>query len=124
MGYAACHHRKNKGHSLYSATFIFSERNFDEAFHRLDREIATLARSIPGYLGEETWENPKTGLVSNVYYWETLEALQRLVQHPAHLEAKSRQADWLAGYQVVISEVLRVYGDKRLNDQLPVTRAV
>ena len=90
----------------------------------MDREIATLARSIPGYLGEETWENPKTGLVSNVYYWETLEALQRLVQHPAHLEAKSRQADWLAGYQVVISEVLRVYGDKRLNDQLPVTRAV
>jgi heme-degrading monooxygenase HmoA len=88
---------------LYSATFIFSEGNFNEAFQRLDREIATMAKSIPGYLGEESWANPTTGLVSNVYYWETLEALQQLVHHPAHLEAKSRQADWLAGYQVVIS---------------------
>lgn len=107
---------------MYSATFIYSEANFDETFQRLDREIAAMAKAIPGYLGEETWENPKTGLVSNVYYWETLEALQLLMQHSAHLEAKSRQADWLAGYQVVIAKVLRIYGDKKLNDRLPVTR--
>jgi heme-degrading monooxygenase HmoA len=106
---------------LYSATFIFSEGHFDEAFRRLDREIATMAKAIPGYLGEESWENQRTGLVSTVYYWETLEALQQLLLHPAHLEAKSRQADWLAGYQVVISKVLRIYGDKKLNDQLPVS---
>lgn len=106
---------------MYSATFIFSEGNFDEAFHRLDQEIAVMAKSMPGYLGEESWENPKTGLVSNVYYWETLEALQNLVQHPAHLEAKSKQTNWLAGYQVVISKVLRIYGDTKLNEHLPVT---
>jgi heme-degrading monooxygenase HmoA len=80
-----------------------------------------MAKLIPGYLGEESWENPKTGLVSNVYYWDTLEALQQLVQHPAHLEAKSKQAEWLAGYQVVISKVLRIYGDAKLNDRRPVT---
>lgn len=80
-----------------------------------------MAKLIPGYLGEETWENPKNGLVSNVYYWESLESLQLLMQHPAHLKAKSRQADWLAGYQVVISKVVRIYGDGTLSEHLPVT---
>lgn len=106
---------------MYSATFIYSEGNFDDEFLRLDQEISAMAKSIPGYLGEESWENPKNGLVSNVYYWESLESLQQLMQHPAHLKAKSRQADWLAGYQVVIAQVVRIYGDTKLNGRLPVT---
>ncbi len=57
---------------MYSSTFIFAPGSFDESFHRLDQEIAAFATSIPGYLGQETWENTATGLVSNVYYWETL----------------------------------------------------
>ena len=61
-----------------------------------------------------------SGLVSNVYYWESLEALAQLTQHPAHLLAKSSQGQWLDGYQIVISQVLRVYGDTKLNSQLPV----
>ena len=59
-----------------------------------------------------------SGLVSNVYYWETLEALSQLTQHPAHLVAKSDQGKWLDGYQIVISQVLRVYGDDRINSPL------
>ena len=31
--------------------------------------------------------------------------------HPAHLEAKASQANWLAGYRVVIAKVMRAYGD-------------
>jgi Uncharacterized enzyme involved in biosynthesis of extracellular polysaccharides len=45
-----------------------------------------------------------------VYYWASLDALQVLMQHPAHLEAKAAQANWLDGYQVIIAEVLRTYG--------------
>ena len=108
---------------MYTATFTFAKKQFDDEFHRLDETIAALAKTIPGYLGEETWENGDTGLVSNVYYWETLEALQQLVQHPRHREAKARQDDWLAGYQVVISQVLRTYGDARLGHLLPATAA-
>jgi heme-degrading monooxygenase HmoA len=106
---------------MYTSTFIFAKKQFDEAFHRLDQEIAAVARAIPGYLGEETWENPSTGLVSNVYYWSSLEALQKLVQHPRHLEAKAAQQNWLAGYQVIISEVIRTYGDARLGQQWPIS---
>jgi heme-degrading monooxygenase HmoA len=49
-----------------------------------------------------------------VYYWESLEALQMLIRHPAHIEAKAAQSNWLAGYQVIISEVIRTYGDGAL----------
>jgi heme-degrading monooxygenase HmoA len=96
---------------------------FDAEFHRLDQDIAARAKTIPGYLGEESWENVEVGLVSNVYYWESLEALQVLVQHPSHLEAKAGQANWLDGYQVVISQVLRTYGDAKLARYLPVVTA-
>jgi heme-degrading monooxygenase HmoA len=104
---------------MYSSTFIFATRQFDDAFHRLDEAIATAARSIDGYLGEESWEDTGKGLVSNVYYWQSLEALQALMQHPAHLKAKAAQAQWLNGYQVVIAQVLRTYGDDKLAGLLP-----
>ena len=104
---------------MYSSTFIFATKQFDEAFHRLDEAIATAARSIDGYLGEESWEDTGKGLVSNVYYWQSLEALQALMQHPTHLAAKAAQAQWLNGYQVVIAQVLRTYGDGKLAGLLP-----
>jgi heme-degrading monooxygenase HmoA len=105
---------------MFSSTFTFVPGQFDETFHRFDKEIAAFAKSIPGYLGDETWENQTNGLVSNVYYWETLEALQQLTEHPTHLLAKSSQGKWLDGYQIVISQVLRVYGDSRLKGKLAV----
>jgi heme-degrading monooxygenase HmoA len=108
---------------MYSATFIFAKKQFDAEFHRLDQIIASTAKAMPGYLGEESWENTETGLVSNVYYWESLEALQMLVRHPSHLEAKAGQGNWLDGYQVVISQVLRTYGDSKLARQLPTLAA-
>lgn len=96
---------------MYSATFTFAKREYDDEFYSLDNQIAEIAKNTPGYLGEETWENAATGLISNVYYWESLEALQKLMQHPSHLVAKGRQATWLNGYQIVISQVLKTYGD-------------
>ena len=97
---------------MYASTFTFAKKQYDDDFHRLDQAIAEAARQIPGYLGEEAWEN--ASLVSNVYYWDSLEALQALVQHPRHLEAKARQGEWLDGYQVVIAQVLKTYGDGKL----------
>lgn len=103
---------------MYTSTFTFAKRQFDDEFHALDGVIAQIARSIPGYLGEEAWENQAAGLVSNVYYWETMDALQELMTHPAHIAAKQRQQDWLNGYQVVIAEVIRSYGDGRIRHPL------
>lgn len=96
---------------MYAATFTFAKKQFDDEFHRLDQAIAAAAKALPGYLGEESWDNASTGLSCNVYYWESLEALQALMQHPTHLQAKAAQARWLDGYRVVVSQVLRSYGD-------------
>jgi heme-degrading monooxygenase HmoA len=99
---------------MYSSTFIFAKGEYDAEFHRLDQAIAEAAKSIPGYLGEESWENSATGLISNVYYWESMEALRALMQHPRHLEAKAQQEKWLNGYQVIVAQVVKVYGDGKL----------
>lgn len=96
---------------IYSSTFTFAPGDYDDDFHALDQVIAQAARAIPGYLGEEAWENPATGGVSNVYYWDGMDALQALMTHPAHLDAKRLQAQWLKGYRVVIARVVRSYGD-------------
>lgn len=99
---------------MYTSTFTFAPGEYDDDFHALDATIAQVARAIPGYLGEETWENPGTGQVSNVYYWATLDALQSLIHHPSHRQAKQQQDRWLRGYQVVIAEVIGAYGDGRI----------
>ncbi|MEM5368498.1 antibiotic biosynthesis monooxygenase [Paraburkholderia azotifigens] len=99
---------------MYSSAFIFKAGQYDEEFHRLDQSIADIARAIPGYLREESWENADSGLIQNIYYWESEEALLQLINHPAHLEAKSKQTRWLDGYRVVIAKVVRQYGDDRL----------
>ncbi len=104
---------------MYTSTFIFRAGQYDDEFHRLDRQIADMARAIPGYAGEETWENAAAGLIQNVYYWESEEALQQLITHPIHLEAKSKHARWLDGYRVVISKVMREYGDGGIARQPP-----
>ena len=96
---------------MYSATFIFVKKQFDDVFHTLDQAIAESAKKTTGYLGEDAWENPETGRVANVYYWESMEGLEELMKNPKHLEAKAAQSNWLNGYQVVISKVVRTYGD-------------
>ena len=96
---------------MFTSTFTFAAGDYDAEFHALDQRIAEIARAIPGYRGEEAWENAATGLISNVYYWDSMEALQQLMGHPAHREAKQAQARWLKGYQVVIAEVVGCYGD-------------
>ena len=96
------------------------QKQYDEDFHLLDGRIAEAARALPGYLGEESWEDPARGLISNVYYWESLDALQALIRHPLHQQAKAAQSRWLDGYRVVIAQVIRQYGDDRLHS--PPTR--
>ena len=56
--------------------------------------------------------------MSNVYYWDSLDNLQALIRHPVHQQAKAAQANWLDGYKVVISEVVRTYGDSRIDHLL------
>lgn len=42
---------------------------------------------------------------------QTMEALQTLIAHPVHREAKAGQAEWLDGYHVVVAQVVASHGD-------------
>lgn len=103
---------------MYTSTFTFAKRQFDPEFYALDEVIAQIAKSIPGYLGEESWENQQTGLISNVYYRESMDALQSLMRHPEHIKAKQQQSRWLNGFQVVIAQVTSTYGDNQIQHPL------
>lgn len=108
---------------MYTATFTFAKREFDDAFHALDQVIPRAAQSVARYRGEEDWENPATGLICNVFYWDSLEDLQLLIEHPAHQAAKRQHGQWLDGYQVTIAQVLNSYGDGGIAHPLARARA-
>lgn len=96
---------------MFSASFIWEPGIYDAEFHRLNTILDDLARSLPGFLGVESWQSGDGRKKNAVYYWDNLETLKVFSVHPSHQEAKRRYAEWYNGYHIVISEVLRSYGD-------------
>ena len=108
---------------MYSAAFIFKPGTYDDEFHRLNELIDAAANATEGYLGAETWKSPDGEIFNAIYYWETLDALQVFSKHPIHLEAKKQYSRWYDGYHIVISEVIRSYGDNTIAHFTPNDRA-
>ena len=96
---------------MYSAAFIWEPGTYDDEFHRLNNLIEEVARSLPGYLGVESWVSPDSTRRNATYYWADLETLKQFSSHPTHQEAKRQYTQWYKGYHIVISEVIRSYGD-------------
>jgi len=104
---------------MYSASFIFKPANYDDEFHRLNKLIDAVAVATEGYLGTESWfcENGKT--VNAIYYWDSLESLREFSVHPTHREAKRQYKRWYDGYHIVISQILKSYGDGTIEHFTP-----
>ena len=96
---------------MFSAAFIFEPGQYDDRFHTLDALIETAARANPGFLGSETWKSADGKRVNATYYWTDLQSIKVFSSDPRHLEAKSQYRQWYKGFQIVISEVIRSYGD-------------
>jgi len=99
---------------MYSAAFIFEPGTYDERFHTLDAQIQAAAASNPGFLGREAWQSADGKRFNATYYWADLESLKAFSRNPQHLEAKRDYQRWYKGFHIVISEVLRSYGDDNL----------
>jgi len=108
---------------MYSAAFIFKPGTYDDEFHRLNDLIDAAANATEGFLGAETWKSPDGAILNAIYYWETLEALQVFSSHPTHLEAKKQYSRWYDGYHIVISEVIKSYGDNAIAHFTPNDRS-
>ncbi len=96
---------------MFSAAFIYQPGEYDAEFHRLNNIIQAAAEAMPGYLGVESWQSDDGTLKNATYYWSDLSALKEFSMHPSHLEAKRNYSRWYLGYHIVISEVIRSYGD-------------
>lgn len=108
---------------MYSAAFIFRPGNYDEEFHRLNALIDAAALATSGYIGAETWHSADGKTLNATYYWTSMEALRSFSRHPQHLEAKKQYSRWYDGYHIVISEVLKSYGDDAIEHFTPNSRA-
>lgn len=99
---------------MYSAAFIFKPGTYDDEFHRLNGLIGAAAKATEGYLGAETWQSGDGKVFNATYYWESLDALKKFSNHPHHLEAKRQYSRWYDGYHIIVSEVIRSYGDETI----------
>jgi heme-degrading monooxygenase HmoA len=104
---------------MYSAAFIFRPGTYDDEFHRLNGLIDAAANATEGYLGSESWQSADGATINATYYWASLEALQTFSRNPHHLEAKKQYDRWYDAYHIVISEVLKSYGDDALDHITP-----
>lgn len=108
---------------MFSAAFIFKPGNFDDEFHRLNGLIDAAAKETSGFIGAETWNSADGDVLNATYYWDTLDALKEFSRNPHHLEAKRQYARWYDGYHIVISEIVRSYGDETIPHFTPNDRS-
>jgi heme-degrading monooxygenase HmoA len=104
---------------MYSAAFIFRPGTYDDEFHRLNALIDKAANATEGYLGAETWHAADGKTLNATYYWESLDALKSFSTNPHHLEAKKQYDRWYDGYHIIVSEVIRSYGDGAIPHMTP-----
>lgn len=108
---------------LFCASFIFEQHTRDADFEELDAQIALAAEGNPDFVGKETWFDADKKRMNASYYWRSMEDLQTFSKHEVHLTAKRRYKEWYSGFHVVISEVLRSYGDSAVDHVTPNSRA-
>lgn len=108
---------------MFSASFIFTERELDDEFFALDAKIEAAAAATDGFLGKESWVSVDGSKRNSVYYWRDREALGVFSRHPLHLEAKRQYERWYSGFHVVIAEVVKSYGDSAWSHATPNERA-
>ena len=79
---------------MFIASFIYAPGQYDDEFHRLNAVINALAKSLPGFLGTESWLSADGSRRNATYYWNDLDTLKLFSAHPAHQEAKRQYARW------------------------------
>ena len=106
---------KHESQEIYSATFIFCVKKYDSEFEDFNAQIKKLAEKNPGFIGSSSWQNQDNSDIAAVYYWKSLDDLQVFSKESVHLKAKEKYKQWYSGYQVIISKIIKTYGDGELD---------
>ena len=108
---------------MLSAAFIFTEGKLDDEFFRLDGLIEQAAKETDGFIGKDSWVDPKSNRRNSTYFWRDDTALKAFSRNELHLEAKRQYQKWYEGFHVIISRVEKTYGDGALPTFMPDERA-
>jgi len=107
---------------MISAAFIWEPGVYDAEFNALNAVVEAAAKASPGFLGVEEWVSEDGKRRNATYYWESMNGVNALASDPMHIEAKKKYTQWYNGYHVVISEVVRSYGDNGFSHITPKLR--
>lgn len=95
---------------MICCSFIFTPGEYDDDFHKLDKEIADFAFALEGFVKVEKWYS-NDGKTKNVmYFFENDKAVKELARFETHRVAKGRFAEWYKGYRVDVFELKARYG--------------
>ena len=96
---------------MISTAFMFTTKELDDEFRRLDGLILQAAEETQGYMGKKNWVSDCGTERNSVYYWASELGLKSFSRHPLHLEAKRQYERWYGGFHIEVSEVKKSYGD-------------
>ena len=89
---------------------IFKPGTIDDEFEALDAAIDGHARSLPGFLGGDSWTSHDGALSNATYYFDSMETVRELARFDEHREAKAKHRRWADGVRVIVSEVKASFG--------------
>jgi heme-degrading monooxygenase HmoA len=91
----------------YAVIFSSLREDGDKGYSEMADTMMELAQTQAGFLGAESARNE---LGITVSYWESLEAIKKWQEHPAHIIAQKRgKEEWYKQYAVRICKVDRDY---------------
>ena len=104
---------------MFSAAFIWEPGTYDSEFNELNAIVEAAAKASPGFIGVEEWASDDGKRRNATYYWESMAGIKSLASDPNHIAAKKKYSKWYNGYHVVISEVIKSYGDSAFQHFTP-----
>lgn len=102
---------KTNGIPYYAVIFSSVKTKVDNGYSEMADSMIELAKRQPGFLGVESGRD-EIGIT--VSYWESLDAIKKWQEHPAHQIAQERgKESWYEKYAVRICKVESDYFFKK-----------
>ena len=98
---------------VYCCSFKFTPGEYDEDFHRLNNAIDTYCTSLADFSHVESWQSEDGKSRNSMYYFKSLDAIEKLANLKAHLQAKEQVNRWYLDYEVEVFELIRSYGKSK-----------
>lgn len=95
---------------MYCCSFVFTPGEYDEEFHRLNNAIDTFCKRLEDFSHVDSWQSSDGRERNSMYFFKSKEAINKLANLKAHLQAKAGVDRWYQNYRVDVFELINSYG--------------